>query len=98
MQAGRGQEGWDGRVLAVEVAVRQEQNRGAVVDGGVRRLEEAVQGAFQTRGTVLGFEQDGQGGGLEARALKAAEFGQFGVSDHFGRFHRSAGLAQAPVW
>ncbi|GAA3238308.1 hypothetical protein GCM10020256_58520 [Streptomyces thermocoprophilus] len=94
---GRGeQQGGDRGVLGVGVAVRQDDEAGAVVDGGVGFGADLVDAGGEGVAAALHAVQAGEGGGLEAGHVAVGvdvdELGQLVVVDHGeGQGDRAAG-------
>ena len=74
MQPRRRQQRRNRRVFAVHALVGENQHRGAVGDGLIRRLAQYLQRRFQPGLAVRCLEDDGQGGGGKPNIPAAAQF------------------------
>jgi len=92
MESCRGEEGRDGRVVAVEAAVGEDEDVRSVGDGAVGGGEEVVERLFEARSAVGDAEEHRQNGALEAFDGDVAEFFELLV---FEDGHRKANLPTA---
>ena len=80
VEAGRGQQGRDGRVLTIHALVGQNEDRRPIGNGPIGSLVQCLQGLFEAGSAAAGRKQDRQAGDAQTILVEAAQLFQLSVA------------------